>query len=240
MDNAVIITGAAGGIGQALVERFRGSYHVIAIDKSPGDHMQFDLAALDEESARLELRSLVEADLEQAGAKLNCLINNAAVQLLGSSSDISVDDFQTTLFINLTAPFILSQLFLPELGANSGSIVNIGSIHATLTKPGFVSYATSKAGLAGLTRSMAVDLQGAVRVNCIEPAAISTPMLEAGFADNPEGFDMLRSFHPGSRIGEPIEVASLAMFLSSEAAGFLNGACVGLNGAIGARLHDPT
>ena len=134
---------------------------------------------------------------------------------------------------------MMVQTFLSRLEEARGAVVNIGSIHATQTKPRFVAYSTSKAAIAGLTRALAVDLGGRLRVNAIHPAAIRTPMLEAGFAGQSEDRRLLDTFHPAGRIGEPEEVARLAVFLASESSGFLTGSCFGLDGALSARLHDP-
>jgi NAD(P)-dependent dehydrogenase (short-subunit alcohol dehydrogenase family) len=169
---------------------------------------------------------------------LSSLINCSALQRLGSTADVTADDWQRTLDVNLSAPFWLTQTFLPELEAARGCVINIGSIHARLTKPGFVAYATSKAALDGMTRALAVDLGGRVRVNAIAPAAISTPMLEAGFEGRPEARRRLDEYHPAGRIGSPAEVARLARFIA-EADGFLTGSTLALDGAIASRLHDP-
>lgn len=243
MPDAVIITGAAGGIGKVLATRFGETHHVIGIDKRDpqGEFrwIEFDVASLSDSNARRRLGQLLEAELEGADARLVALVNNAAVQKLGSVSELSYEDFQESLFVNLTVPFLISQIVHRQLAANQGSIINIGSIHASLTKPGFVAYATSKAGLSGLTRAMAVDFTGRIRVNAIIPAAIDTPMLAAGFKGEPEKLDMLKSWHPSGRIGRPEEVAALALYLVSQDAGFINGSCIGIDGAISSRLHDP-
>jgi NAD(P)-dependent dehydrogenase (short-subunit alcohol dehydrogenase family) len=117
--------------------------------------------------------------------------------------------------------------------------VHIGSIHSQLTKPGFTAYATSKAALAGLTRAMAVELGGTVRVNAIQPAAIATPMLEAGFADAPHLKSQLDAFHPTGAIGSPADVARAVLFLLDPVNSFLNGCVLPLGGGIHSRLHDP-
>ena len=131
------------------------------------------------------------------------------------------------------------QALLPELEKARGAVVNISSIHEKLTKAGFVAYSTSKTALSGLTRAMAVDLGARVKVNAICPAAIKTPMLAAGFEGRADAFDALHQAHPGGRIGLPEEVAHLARYLIAEAPAFLNGSCLGLDGGIAGRLHDP-
>jgi len=243
-ERAALITGANGGIGRALCEAFASAgYHVIATDQSDANcehhaFIKFNLAAFaSKPSAQLKFFNEVEAAL--GARQLNVCINNAAVQILGSLAELTQDEFTETLNVNLIAPLLLAKGLLPLLRKSAGSVINIGSIHANLTKPRFISYATSKSALAGLTRAMAVDLGGVVRVNCIQPAAIRTDMLDAGFKNNPSGLAQLNSYHPAGKIGEPSEIASLAVLLASCSLPFLSGAVIDINGAIGARLHDP-
>ena len=246
MNSAVLITGALGGIGRALCEEFHShGYKVIALDKQAGKvpaHLllQIDIRTIaTNEEVRSDLFGKVDSFLQKEGADLKGLINNAAIQILGETNQLTSKDWQETLETNLLAPFFLSQLFLPQLEKAKGSIVNVSSIHEKLTKPTFVAYATSKSALSGLTRSMAVDLGGKVRVNAICPAAIGTTMLAAGFAGKPDALVSLQSAHPSGRIGMPEEVAQLARFLIAEAPPFLTGSCLGLDGGIAGRLHDP-
>jgi NAD(P)-dependent dehydrogenase (short-subunit alcohol dehydrogenase family) len=166
-------------------------------------------------------------------------VHNAALQRLGSFSDLTPADWHDSLAINLLAPVALSRCLLPELIASQGSIVHISSIHSQLTKEGFTAYATSKAALSGLTRALSVEIGSQVRVNAIEPAAIRTPMLEAGFADHPEQLAQLEAFHPTGSIGTPLDVARAVSYLINPAHTFLNGCVLQLGGGIHNRLHDP-
>jgi NAD(P)-dependent dehydrogenase (short-subunit alcohol dehydrogenase family) len=243
---AVLITGAAGGIGQTLVRAFAAKgYRVLALDCVPKPanltcehYWQRDLGRMvQEEAYRTELLHVL-AKATAAGG-LNALVNNAAVQVLGGVDSLSMSDWQRTLQVNLLAPFALTQALLPQLEAAGGSVIHISSIHARLTKAGFVAYATSKAALSGMTRAMAVDLGGRVRVNAIEPAAIATDMLKSGFEKSPEGYARLEACHPQGRVGTPAEVAALAVSMASGDLRFLHGACVGLDGGISGRLFDP-
>src|SRR3546814_11631159 len=109
----------------------------------------------------------------------------------------------------------LSQALLPELAANEGIILNIGSVHARATKKEFVSYATSKAALHGLTRALAIDLGPDIRVVCLAPAAVATPMLTAGFVGKEEAFAQLKQCHALERIATPDEIADTACFFLS-------------------------
>ncbi len=241
-----LITGANGGIGRALVNIFHNAgYKVIATDVAPNadrvqcDHyLEIDLARLsrDETYAASSIR---EVQKLLGGRGLRALVNNAAVQILGGAAGLTRESWRETMDVNVFAPFFLTQAFLQELEQVSGCVLNIGSIHARLTKKDFVAYATSKAALAGMTRALAVDIGPRIRINAIEPAAIETDMLKAGFADNPAQYAALESCHPQMRIGDPEEVARLALAIVDGGMNFLHGSCVAIDGGIGNRLFDP-
>jgi NAD(P)-dependent dehydrogenase (short-subunit alcohol dehydrogenase family) len=238
-----LITGAAGGIGMALCTAFRGAgYRVIACDIRDGKpacdvFLRFDLRAL--ASSGSERQAVLDSIDEALGDDgLTVLVNNAAVQVLGGADTLTTDDWRLTLDVNLLAPALLAEALVPALERAGGSIVNVASVHAALTKPGFVAYATSKAALVGLTRSLAVDLGRRVRVNAVLPAATATPMLLAGLAD-PERLDTVGTAHPLGRIACPEEVAATVLYLASEAASYVTGAVLAVDGGVGARLHDP-
>lgn len=243
----VVITGAAGGIGQAMVQEFAtNGYTVIATDRVPapdglGAHhyLQADLArTVEDEAYAQDIFGKIKGWLGNAG--LSALINNAAVQILGGADSLTRGDWHQTLNVNLLAPFIWIQAFLPELENAKGSVVNVSSIHSKLTKKNFVAYATSKSALSGMTRALAVDFGSRIRINCIEPAAIETEMLKAGFSEAPDLYDRLQKFHPVQRIGFPAEVGRLAVFLADKNMPFICGACISLDGGIGSALLDPT
>jgi NAD(P)-dependent dehydrogenase (short-subunit alcohol dehydrogenase family) len=239
-----LITGALGGIGQSLCTEFhRAGYFVIGTDKRTGQcecdaFINIDIRELySREDRRKGLVNEVREIIGQNGLKV--LVNNAATQILNRTDDIQVSDWDDTLQTNLVAPFLMLQAFLPDLEAAKGSVVNIASIHSVVTKPRFVCYATSKAALVGMTRALAVDLGARIRVNAINPAATATPMLLAGFEGKSKEFDELAKKHPLERIAQPWEVAKTAIFLASEDAAFITGACLHIDGGIGGRLHDP-
>lgn len=245
MKGYALITGAAGGIGRALVSTFHGAgYNVIGIDIRPepeqlpfSTYIQADLKRfVDDEPYAQEIRGTIIDSLNGTG--LHALINNAAVQILGGASSIGREEWRRTLDINLLAPFFLTQSLLAEMEKCRGCVINISSIHARLTKDNFVAYATSKAALSGMTRALAVDLGHRIRVNAIEPAAVETDMLKAGFIDRPENYRLLAQSHPQQRIGKPGEIARLALAVVEGGVDFLHGACIGLDGGISGRLHD--
>lgn len=239
----VLVTGAAGGIGQATCSAFKADgWRVVATDlrKPERDfdaYVEIDLDRFAADAtARADALRRLRAALREG--RVDALVNNAAVQILGATPDVRAEDWERSFRVNVTAPFLLTQGLLPELERAKGCVVNIASIHATLTKPAFVTYATTKAALVGLTRSLAVDLgPRGVRVNAIAPAAVETPMLRAGFASE-SALAKLAEYHPAMVLGAPAEVARAAVFLGGSGFPFLSGAILDVNGAIGARLHD--
>jgi len=244
----VLITGANGGIGQALVEEFLSAgYRVIATDIVEINRnntacvvnvqLDLELFVTDEEYANsfvLDITNITE------GLGITSLINNAAIQILSPTEQLTRTQWKISFNVNLSAPFFMVQAFLTCLTRNNGSVVNISSIHATQTKKGFVAYATTKAALSSMTRNLAIDLGDKIRVNAIEPAAVSTQMLKAGFEGKDELFKKLEGFHPIARIAKPVEVAELAVFLCSNKSKFVHGAIISASGGIQGCLSDPT
>lgn len=242
-----LITGAAGGIGHALVKAFaEAGYKVIAIDKVPRPvdlecqaYLQADLGMFAQNEV-YAAEVLEDIRNELAQKQLHALINNAAIQILGGVDTLTRCAWQSTLDVNLLAPFLLTQALANELETGRGSVINIGSIHARLTKRDFVAYATSKAALAGMTRALAVDIGNRFRINAIEPAAVETEMLIEGFLQQPESYAKLMEYHPIQRIGQAAEIASAALWLASDKCCFIHGECIRIDGGISNRLHDPT
>ncbi|MCF8275167.1 MAG: SDR family oxidoreductase [Flavobacteriales bacterium] len=240
----VLITGASGGIGSSIAKIYKeNGFYVVGVSRSEPNHQYVD------KNYAIDLDRLVEdATYFEAWAKtyskeigrLDVLINNSAAQILAPIDELTHEAWRKTLNVNLSAPFVLSKFFVPMLELNGGCIINIGSIHAKQTKPRFVAYATSKAGLVGLTQALSIDLKDRVRVNCISPAAVETEMLKEGFKDDEAGYNLLKSYHPINRIGQPEEIAELCLFLSSDKCKFLTGANLEVDGGISKRLHDPS
>ena len=244
--HSVVVTGANGGIGRALCAAFRKEgWHVIGTDVHPSAaiacdaYVSVDLARLCTDTAyRDDCFALLRAALPTKG-RLDALVNNAALQVVASVEKLTAADWANTCNVNAMAPFLLVQGLLKELEAARGAVVNIGSIHATQTKGGFSAYAASKAALIGLTRALAVELGGRVRVNAVCPAAVATPMLEAGFAGDKNKLSALSACHPSGSIGTPEDVAAFVLTLASPASSYMSGAVVNLDGGISSRLHDP-
>lgn len=239
-----LVTGSAGGVGESLCAAFQeAGYFVIGVDRQKDgrscnhfihrDIRQFYLDPKERTALIEEVREVIN------GEGLKTLVNNAATQILHHTEEIVPEEWEETLETNLLAPFTLIQALLPQIEKARGSVVNICSIHAVATKPGFVCYATSKAAMGGLTRALAVDLGPRVRVNAINLAATATPMLMDGFRDRPDDFQRLADMHPLQRIATTEEVARTCVYLASDEASFISGASWHVDGGIGCRLHDP-
>lgn len=240
----VLITGANGAIGQGLCKGFEDAgWRVIGVDFAEkclftiDNYICIDLNKLcKDKQYRDECIDHLSCD---CSGGLDALVNNAATQILAPIENLSFKEWQTTIDINLNSIFILIQALLNKLRMVKGSVVNISSIHSKLSKPNFSAYATSKAGLLGLTKSLAVELGQQIRVNAICPGAIDTSMLHASFIDNPKGLEELNKFHPSGAIGSINDVVNAALFMADSHNSFLNGSILDLDGGISSRLHDP-
>ena len=239
----VLITGSNGAIGQGLCKVFKEKeWKVIGIDldkDSLGNTSAYQSINLDQlckdNSYQIKSTNLIT---EECAKGLDVLINNAATQILAPLEKLTFQNWEKTININLNSVFILIKALLPMLEKVKGNVVNIASIHATLTKSNFSAYATSKAGLIGLTNSLAVELGSRVRVNAVCPAAIQTPMLDKGFANGAEDVKKLKDFHPTGSIGTVDDVVKAVLFLSDNKNLFVNGTVMNLDGGIAGVLHD--
>lgn len=237
-----LVTGAARGIGRAVCDRLHSvGYRVFGIDKEPVSGRDYQVFQIDLAHVAREGAGCKELDgLTQAlGDSLHVLVHNAALQVVKPVEQVTTEDWARTLETNLLAPFQLTMLFLPQLRKARGSLIHMGSIHTRLTKKDFTLYATSKAALDGLTRSLALDLAPEVRVNAVHPAATDTEMLREGFGNDEQSLNKLGAYHPLGRIADPDEVARAVLFLAGEESSFMTGDSIYLSGGIGCRLHDP-
>lgn len=227
MEKYALITGSERGIGLAIVKIFQqNGWKVIGIDNKPNDHHQSDIffdASVADPKALLDVADKIKA----RNIRLNCIINNAAIQKPTSLLDTTNEDWNNILTTNLSSIFYSTKAFYPLLSTNS-SIVNISSVHARATVKGMAPYVAAKGGVSSLTRAMALELaEYKVRVNAILPGAIDTDMLRIGTARDAKLEESLASLiqrTPLQRVGMPEEIAELAFFLTDEKkAGFITG-----------------
>jgi meso-butanediol dehydrogenase/(S,S)-butanediol dehydrogenase/diacetyl reductase len=235
-----LVTGGRSGIGQAIARRLRDEgARVFTAQRS--EDLEFDNIIADFTDLDCPARVVSEV-IEKAG-KLDVLVNNAGMMQEASVEMMQVDEWQRILTVNLTAPFLMIKAALPHLREQSGSIVNTGSIEGLGSNPGHAAYCSSKAGLHGLTRAVAVDHSSeGVRCNAIAPGWIDTD-LNIDFIEEMDDPDVFRreigKIHPVGRTGVPEEVAALAAFLAAPESAFITGQIYIVDGGRMAQLSLP-
>ncbi len=211
-----VITGGANGIGKCIAEEFRRKgATVYVIDKAEGKHFVGDIAD------RKTLEAFAESVLSQH-ERIDFLINNA-LPLMKGIDECTYEEFQYALSVGVTAPFYLSKLFAPHF-SEGGSIINISSSRDRMSQPQTESYTAAKGGIASLTHALAVSLAGKVRVNSISPGWIDTAYTVY------EGADAVQQ--PAGRVGNPLDIANMVMFLCSDKAGFITGENICIDGGM--------
>lgn len=240
-----IITGGARGIGYAVAERFlnEGARVVIAdIEQEQGVAAERDLAKLGQArfvradvGKRLDVHNLVASTIDAFG-DVDILVNNAGVTHQADFLDVTEDDFDQVLRVNLKGAFLAGQAaarFMVDKvksGGAPGAIINMSSINAVVAIADQVPYAVSKGGITQLTTVMALGLAPyGIRVNAIGPGSISTDMLARAKAD-PAAKARMLSRTPLGRIGEPEEIAAIAAFLASDDASYITGQTIFADG----------
>lgn len=215
-NKTVVITGGASGIGKCIADEFRKcGAEVYVIDISEGDHYVGDI------SDRNTLEEFASYVLERSG-RIDILVNNAPPQMKGID-ECTYDDFTYALNVGVTAPFYLARLFSKHFSAGA-SIINISSSRDRMSQPQTESYSAAKGGIAALTHSLAVSLAGKVRVNSISPGWIDTSYKEYKGPDAAQ--------QPCGRVGNPMDIAAMVLFLCSEKAGFITGENICIDGGM--------
>lgn len=246
---SAVITGAASGIGlataQVLYER-GASIALVDVDQDLGRQALASLGADAHDRAaffRADLSRPAEAEavVHLAAKKLgrlNALVNSAGIQRYGNAEETSLELWQQVLAVNLTGAFLTSRAAVPYFRQHpgGGAIVNVGSVQSHAAQRGAVAYVTSKHALLGLTRAMAVDYaHERIRVICVCPGTIDTPMFRAtaAMARDPTSIvEACERMHPAGRIAEPREVAETIAFLVSDAASFITGTAIDVDGGL--------
>lgn len=216
MDKVVVVTGGAQGIGRCIADEFlKAGAHVCVIDKKEGSHYVGDIAD------KQILENFVEYVIRKYG-HVDFLINNA-LPLMKGIDECSYEEFQYALSVGVTAPFYLAKLFAPHF-SEGAVIVNISSSRDRMSQPQTESYTAAKGGIAALTHALAVSLAGRVRVNSISPGWIDTAYTVY------EGSDATQ--HPVGRVGNPMDIANMVLFLCSDKAGFITGENICIDGGM--------
>ena len=215
-NKTAVVTGGARGIGRCIAEEFvRHGAKVQVIDLAPGDHFVGDI------SDPGVLEAFV-SKITAGGAKIDYLINNALPEMHGIDT-CSWEQFNYALQVGVAAPFYLAKLLLPHF-APGAAIVNLSSTRDRMSQPQTESYTAAKGGIAALTHALAVSLAGRVRVNSISPGWIDTAYTVY------EGPDATQQ--PAGRVGNPLDIANLALYLCSDMAGFITGENICVDGGM--------
>ena len=215
-DKVVVITGGANGIGRCMAQEFeKHGAHVFVIDKAPGDHFVGDLA---DQKTLEQFASEVVA----AHGRIDVLVNNALPLMKGIDA-CTYKEFSYAMAVGVTAPFYLAKLFAPYF-APGASILNISSSRDRMSQPQTESYTAAKGGIAALTHALAASFAGRVRVNSISPGWIDTAYT---VYDGPDAAQQ-----PAGRVGNPMDIAGMALFLCSDKAGFITGENICIDGGM--------
>ena len=215
-DKVVIVTGGANGIGKCIADEFRNEGAIVyVIDKQEGAHFVGDI------SSKEVLEAFVVEVLSKHN-KVDVIVNNA-LPLMKGIDECSYDEFQYALSVGVTAPFYLVKLLKNHL-AESASILNISSSRDRMSQPQTESYTAAKGGIAALTHALAVSLAGRARVNSISPGWIDTAYTIY------EGPDATQQ--PAGRVGNPMDIANMVLFLCSDKAGFITGENICIDGGM--------
>ena len=215
-DKVAVVTGGAKGIGKTIAEEFRkAGAHVCVIDLLPNDYYVGDLAD------RTVLEDFARKVMDDYG-HVDFLVNNA-LPLMKGIGQCSDEEFEYALRVGVTAPFYLTKLFAPCL-APGASIVNISSSRDRMSQPQTESYTAAKGGISALTHALAVSLAGKARVNSISPGWIDT---DFAVYEGPDAFQQ-----PAGRVGNPLDIANMVLFLCSDKAGFITGENICIDGGM--------
>jgi NAD(P)-dependent dehydrogenase (short-subunit alcohol dehydrogenase family) len=236
-DKVTVITGAAQGIGEACARRFarEGAHLVLAdIDDARGELLATALGALYvhcDVGDSAQVNALVQRAVAQHG-RIDVLVNNAGIFKAAPFLDVTEEDFDAVIRVNLKGAFLVAQAVSRVMAkAGSGSVINMSSVNAVMAIPSIASYNMSKGGINQLTRVMALSLADhGIRVNAVAPGTIATELAAKAVLTSDEAKARILSRTPMRRLGTPEEIADVVAYLASDAASYLTGEVITADG----------
>ncbi len=245
-NKVAVITGATDGIGKAIALTFAkegAKVVMIGRDETKGKTALEEVKKCGQAvfiktdvSDSSQVKRMIERAAQEFG-RIDVLVNNAAVCPAGTVLSTSEETWDYVIDLNLKGVFLCSKYAIPYMQKNGGgAIVNVGSINSLMAMENEAAYDASKGGVLMLTKATALDFAKAnIRVNCILPGAIETTMLRASLGTSPDpakARQWITSKHPVGRVGEPREIAEVALFLASDSSSFVTGAAIPVDGGI--------
>jgi NAD(P)-dependent dehydrogenase (short-subunit alcohol dehydrogenase family) len=238
LDNkTALITGAASGIGEATSRVFAdaGAQVIICdINREKAEALAKELPGSSVAIVDIASEQAVSS-LFQSLPKLDILVNNAGIGHVGSVEETSLDDFEKLMKVNVTGPFLVTRAALPLLITSHGNIVNIGSVAGLVGVKKRFAYCATKGAVVMMTRQLALDYPTQIRVNCICPGTVDSPFVESYLEkyhkhEKEKVRAELNQRQPIGRLGKPVEIAYMALYLASEEAAFVNGSVQTIDG----------
>jgi NAD(P)-dependent dehydrogenase (short-subunit alcohol dehydrogenase family) len=227
VDKHIVVTGAASGLGEAIAQAcLREGAAVTGIDRAPSKLAQHRIADVGDEDQ-------VKAALAGLG-RIDGVVNSAGVARRAPVDQTAMEDFDLVMRVNLRGTFLVSKYAVPLLKPHGGSILHLASGVGIMGIRNRSAYSASKGAVVALTRNMALDYAGdRIRVNCLCPGFVKTPLLDALLKD-PERTARLSALHPLGGLGEPEDIANAALFLLSDEARWITGQAIAVDGGLSA------
>ncbi len=242
-----LVTGGGSGIGRQTAQRFAQEGAVVAVADLVRASAEETASLIEHDGGRASAMQMdvtdaagVEAGLEQivdAHGGVDVVVNNAGVTIVGAAHEMSEDDWDRELSVNLKSVYLVSRAAWPHLEARGGgAIVSTASIAGLWAIPADAAYCASKAGVIMLTKCLALDgAKAGIRANCVCPGFIDTPMIKGYFDDQPDpaqAREFATSIHPLGRLGEPLDIADGFVYLASDEARWVTGTALVIDGGL--------
>ena len=232
-----LVTGGASGIGEATCRALTAAgaaVTIVDLDRTRAELLAAQLAGASVLTVDIANEAAVNATLDQV-EPLDILVNNAGIGLVGSIEETAAADFDRLYRVNVAGTYLVTRALLPKLLASTGTVVNIGSVAGLVGLKRRFAYCATKGAVVAMTRQLAVEYAGRLRVNCICPGTVDTPFVE-GYLEKYHAHEKdkiraeLNLRQPVGRLGRPEEIANLVLYLCSDEAAFVTGSVVTIDG----------